>query len=203
MKPVISIILDVLRWTGLAAGIIIQLAPLVNFIANYKHPIGKSTGSGTGSRRGAGVFGIAVGFFTLECLLWNPLPFSIPPTIDLVLAVLGFILLLPAAGSYLWGLFTLGKYYGFSSTLGADLYQDHRLIQHGPFRFIRHPMYLAFITAVIGGNLLFHNWTTLALLPFPLVLIRRASHEERLLESEFGDEWRGYASRVPKWFPCG
>lgn len=194
-------ILVILRRVGLFVIIVLVAAPLIAFLVNYKRTPGRSIGGGVRFRRGIGVFIIAIGFFTLGFLLWRPLPISFSHTLDQVMAVTGFILLISGVGLYLWGLLTLGKIFAFSSSTGADLYKDHKLIQSGPFRFTRHPMYLAFSIAALGANLLFHNWTAIILLLVSPVLIRRAKHEEKLLEAEFGEEWQAYASRVPKWFP--
>jgi protein-S-isoprenylcysteine O-methyltransferase Ste14 len=80
--------------------------------------------------------------------------------------------------------FALGHMFGISSGFGATLYQDHKLIRNGPYRFVRHPMYLAVILAAFGALLIF-----------------RARQEERLLAEEFGEEWQRYRRDVPGWLP--
>lgn len=191
---------NVLRGIGLFAGIALVLPPIIFFLINYRKTPGRSTGNRPGLRRGPGVILISVAFFALEIILWKPLPVPLPVSLDQALTWIGFIVLLPSVGLYLWGIFTLNEMFAFSSSTGADLFPDHKLVQHGPYRYSRHPMYLGFIFASIGAILLFHNWTSLSLIPIDLVLTRRASLEEKVLGLEFGDEWQGYAANVPKWF---
>jgi protein-S-isoprenylcysteine O-methyltransferase len=76
--------------------------------------------------------------------------------------------------------------------------QDHELIQRGPYRYIRHPIYTGLILALAG--------TVLALIPteegFLLVLVWivafyiKARHEEHLLTQEFGEQYAEYKRRV-------
>jgi protein-S-isoprenylcysteine O-methyltransferase Ste14 len=75
------------------------------------------------------------------------------------------------------------------------------IVQTGPYRFSRNPLYLALILLTVGlaswSNTL---WIPLALVPAVLVLrigvIRR---EEAYLTRKFGDEYRGYQARVRRW----
>jgi protein-S-isoprenylcysteine O-methyltransferase Ste14 len=75
------------------------------------------------------------------------------------------------------------------------------LITHGPFAYSRNPMYLAatFIWlgwAIFYGSVLFlvltvAGWTLLNYLKVP--------QEERGLEARFGEDYRTYLRRVPRW----
>ncbi len=76
-----------------------------------------------------------------------------------------------------------------------------RLVQTGPYAWTRHPMYLAEILSWLGIAAYFGNPVILAvimmgaMLIMPLVITR----EERALESYFGDEYRSYRERVPRF----
>jgi protein-S-isoprenylcysteine O-methyltransferase Ste14 len=80
--------------------------------------------------------------------------------------------------------------------------REHRLASTGPYAYIRHPQYLAFI-AIMGGFLI--QWPTLVtLVMFPVLVVtyvRLAHREEREVEAEFGETWREYAARTPRWIP--
>ena len=80
--------------------------------------------------------------------------------------------------------------------------RDHGLAASGPYEHIRHPQYLAFISIMVGFLL---QWPTLVtLVMFPILLatyVRLAHREEREVEAEFGDAWRQYAARTPRWIP--
>jgi protein-S-isoprenylcysteine O-methyltransferase Ste14 len=97
--------------------------------------------------------------------------------------------------------FALGHMFGISSGFGATLYQDHKLIRNGPYRFVRHPMYLAVILAAFGALLIFRTWAMVLFSLSSLVVIVRAQREEQLLADEFGEEWNTYRQEVNGWLP--
>jgi protein-S-isoprenylcysteine O-methyltransferase Ste14 len=72
------------------------------------------------------------------------------------------------------------------------------LVTHGIYATVRHPMYSALLSGVIGFALLVGSWVALAavlvLVPF---FIAKARHEERLLSSRYPG-YEAYASRV-RW----
>ncbi len=75
------------------------------------------------------------------------------------------------------------------------------LVDDGPFRYTRNPMYLGLILALIGLALLLGTLTPwLVIVPFGLILDWRfVRHEQRTLEERFGDEYRDYMQRVRRW----
>ena len=79
---------------------------------------------------------------------------------------------------------------------------EHTLASTGPYAYIRHPQYLAFIAVMVGFLI---QWPTLVtLIMFPVLVVtyvRLAHREEREVEAEFGDVWRAYAARTPRWIP--
>ena len=62
-------------------------------------------------------------------------------------------------------------------------------------------MYLAVITAGIGGLLLYRTWAMLLFAVAMFGLIVRARREEEALSAEFGAIWEAYGRRVPAWLP--
>lgn len=75
------------------------------------------------------------------------------------------------------------------------------LVNGGPFRFTRNPMYVGLILVLVGWILwLGSAWAALALPAFVLYISRfQIQPEERALEAHFGDAFRSYASRVRRW----
>jgi len=62
---------------------------------------------------------------------------------------------------------------------------DARLVQGGPFRFVRHPIYLGG-TLVFGGlSLVFSAWSLVLTGLLAIFWIAKARHEERLLLERF------------------
>jgi protein-S-isoprenylcysteine O-methyltransferase Ste14 len=144
---------------------------------------------------------MTIGFIIFGILLWRPLPIELTGKLERAVLLLGSLFYFPAIGTYLWGWVTLGREYGVTTSGGADLYSDHRLVMKGPYQLVRHPMYLSVILASIGALLIFRTWAMVLFAPMSLVVIRRANHEDVLLEMEFGSEWREYKDDVPKWIP--
>jgi protein-S-isoprenylcysteine O-methyltransferase Ste14 len=99
----------------------------------------------------------------------------------------------------LWTNYNLGP--NFSSTL--ILRDGHQLIQHGPYRLVRHPMYSAFAIMLVGLLLLSAN----ALIGVPpvfflvLLMLVRTPREERMLIGRFGDQYRDYMARTGRYLP--
>jgi protein-S-isoprenylcysteine O-methyltransferase Ste14 len=95
----------------------------------------------------------------------------------------------------------LGELYTASSGFGVRLHVHHRLITHGPFALVRHPLYLGLQVAALGGLLLYRTWTFVFVTVNFLALVLRAKREEQALAMEFGEQWEAYVGRVPAWIP--
>jgi protein-S-isoprenylcysteine O-methyltransferase Ste14 len=75
------------------------------------------------------------------------------------------------------------------------------IVENGPYRFTRNPIYLGMFLGVIGLAIAFDTlWLLLMLVPFALVIrFGVVAREEAYLERKFGDVYRGYRSRVRRW----
>jgi protein-S-isoprenylcysteine O-methyltransferase Ste14 len=72
----------------------------------------------------------------------------------------------------------------------------------GPYAYVRHPQYVAFIVIMLGFLLQWPTLLTLVMFPILVVIyVRLARREESEVASELGDAWRVYAARTPRWFP--
>jgi protein-S-isoprenylcysteine O-methyltransferase Ste14 len=80
--------------------------------------------------------------------------------------------------------------------------RDGRLAVAGPYARVRHPQYAGFIAILTGFLFQWPTILTLAMYPILLVMYWRLSiAEERAAEAEFGDEYRRYAARTPRFIP--
>ena len=72
------------------------------------------------------------------------------------------------------------------------------IVESGPYRFTRNPIYLGMFLGLIGLAFAFRNlWLLMMLVPFALVIrYGVVAREEVYLERKFGDVYRGYRSRV-------
>lgn len=165
-------------------------------------PAGHKTGQEPRMLRTPPFYSIAsVGYFGLCYRLWRPLPFALSLPARALALVFGALLYFPGLALALWGRLALGEMYNVSSSFGAQLYADQRLVTHGPYALVRHPVYLGILLTATGGLLLYRTWTFLFVLGHVPALLIRARHEEAALAVEFGERWRDYCRRVPGWRP--
>ena len=77
------------------------------------------------------------------------------------------------------------------------------LVQRGPYRFVRHPVYLGMTVTLIGVAIATRSWPGMigTLLLFLPGEIYRARLEEEALRSKFGSEWNDYAARTGFMLP--
>ena len=91
----------------------------------------------------------------------------------------GGVVFLAAKTLKYWSIASLGPYWSFRVLVvpGAPL------VQHGPYRFARHPNYIAVIGELVGAALLFDAPAagTIATLLFAELIRRRVAVEERAL----------------------
>jgi protein-S-isoprenylcysteine O-methyltransferase Ste14 len=75
------------------------------------------------------------------------------------------------------------------------------IVESGPYRFTRNPIYLGMFLGQIGLAIAFDNlWLLMMLVPFALVIrYGVVAREEAYLGRKFGDVYRGYCSRVRRW----
>ena len=80
--------------------------------------------------------------------------------------------------------------------------KEHTLVTHGPYRWVRHPLYTVGFTLFFGLALLAANWfMLLVLLLGAVVLIQRTTLEEARLIERFGDDYRQYTQATGRFFP--
>ena len=101
---------------------------------------------------------------------------------------LGSILVAVAAGVSLASLLTLGRWFGIRPALRG-------LAQAGPYRLVRHPLYLAYLLADVGFNCAEWNGGTVLLTAVGWAsLLYRIHAEERILSQDAG--WAAYVRAV-------
>jgi len=93
---------------------------------------------------------------------------------------------------------TLGKYYSY----GLRTLPEHKLVTHGIYKHIRHPISLAAIIYDIGIPLFFSSlYGFLIMLGLVPCILYRVRIEERMLLGRFGDEYREYMKRTRRMIP--
>ena len=128
--------------------------------------------------------------------LWIPL-FSLSIQTSYLLDVLGLILYAAGCLFMLWARRTLGKMWGISTSQQVKLFDDHQIIQSGPYAFVRNPMYFGWAVAMFGLILLYPVWMVLLMFLLSMVtFIGRAHREDAALAGRFGEAWTEYKKRT-------
>jgi protein-S-isoprenylcysteine O-methyltransferase Ste14 len=123
-----------------------------------------------------------------------PLPF-LPA--GLAAGWLGAMVFFLALALVVWAIVTI---IGAGSNVPTNL-PTTTIVESGPYRFARNPIYLGMFLGLIGLAIAFDNlWLLMMLVPFALVIrYGVVAREEAYLERKFGDVYRGYCSRVRRW----
>jgi len=118
---------------------------------------------------------------------------------EISLAVVSMALALGSIWITLAALRRLSRQWG----VAARLVEGHTLVTEGPYRAVRHPIYLGNFALLVATGLAFSRIQPLliAILVFWIGTALRMRKEEKLLREAFGQEFEDYARRVPALFP--
>ncbi|MGH8217041.1 MAG: methyltransferase family protein [Steroidobacteraceae bacterium] len=142
---------------------------------------------------------LAVAFPTAWLSAWalvhvHRADFSTPATFGIGLAVM-------VGGQIVrwWSIATLGRFF----TTYVAIRSGHRLVQAGPYRFVRHPSYTGILIIHVGAALCFGNLLSVLalLLPVWFALGNRMRVEEAALAQALGAEYREYMARTKRLVP--
>lgn len=111
---------------------------------------------------------------------------------------LGLLLTVAGVALAIWSRRILGA--NWSSVV--KLKQDHELIERGPYRAIRHPIYTGLLLAFAGTALKVGDWRgLLALAIVSASFWHKLRLEERWLQAQFGDHYVAYRRRTRALIP--
>jgi len=107
---------------------------------------------------------------------------------------LGLSLSLLGIAIWLWGQQTLGRYY----SIEVVIYHGHQLVERGPYRFVRHPMYTGLFLLWAGAGFAVQSWVAAVVIAIitAIAWTRIIPIEEKVLVSEFGEQYVSYSRRV-------
>lgn len=112
---------------------------------------------------------------------------------------IGFCIGLVSLGMFTWVHSFLNN--NFSYTL--KIYHNHKLITKGPYNYIRHPMYTAFLIFHSSIFLTTGNWFIgiIWIVGLVFIFLIRIRKEEKMLIKTFGDIYREYIHTTGILFP--
>jgi len=109
-------------------------------------------------------------------------------------------LLAVAIGLYEWARHTIwGRRFGY----GWGDHVPEALCMSGPYRFIRHPIYLSYMLAFLASAIALPHWLTTATLVSNVVLFSYAAHsDERTIDtSALAADYAAYRERAGMFWP--
>lgn len=110
----------------------------------------------------------------------------------------GVLVLSVASLMLVWTFVSLGR--NLTDTVVTR--QRHTLVLHGPYRWIRHPLYDSAALSVVAISAMTANWFFLATGVVILgLLVTRTTIEEANLVARFGDGYRNYMNRTGRFVP--
>ena len=112
--------------------------------------------------------------------------------IGIVFVILGF-------GLRQWSIITLGNFF----TPVVVIQKNQKLVQNGPYKYIRHPSFTGLFLEIVGVGLFLSNWLAIIVILILLFssLIYRISIEEKVLVKAFGKNYISYKNRTKKLIP--
>lgn len=145
----------------------------------------------------------AVSFAYLSIFLISTFDFFFyHQTLIFLKGILGLVFLIASLRLRFWGMASLGKQWAVHA-VGDQKIEKIRVIRIGPYKHIRHPIYLGIILEFIAFPLLLNSSIALAasfFIGIPLVVLRALAEEKTSL-SRFGEQYLNYKREVGMLFP--
>lgn len=113
------------------------------------------------------------------------------------------VLIVSIAAGSAWLVNASARRLGKQWALAARVVEGHMLIQDGPYRFVRNPIYTGMFGMLVATGLAVTRRIPLllAIVLFAVGTYIRIRSEERLLRQAFGSEFDEYAHKVPAVIP--
>lgn len=126
------------------------------------------------------------------------LPKIFPASYNTWTQIIGWVLITSGILLFFWARLTLKDLYSGRIRVKAE----HTLVQNGPYHFIRHPAYAAYILMSLGIIIGYSSMIGLLGILFLLIgLVYRINVEEQLLVNEFGEQYLFYRSHTKRLIP--
>jgi protein-S-isoprenylcysteine O-methyltransferase Ste14 len=98
---------------------------------------------------------------------------------------------------FIWSVLARGQY-----ATSWDMPEKQRLVDWGPYRYVRHSSYLGYFLMFVGFFIMSHNLS--ALIPFIAIpsYVLVTFREEEMLVKRFGEEYIQYKNRAGRFLPA-
>jgi protein-S-isoprenylcysteine O-methyltransferase Ste14 len=72
-----------------------------------------------------------------------------------------------------------------------------RIIATGPYKMVRHPIYLGSLLMILGAELSLNSWLLILILIAVPIAVNRIAIEESLLAQAHAEQWEGFTKSTP------
>ncbi len=98
-----------------------------------------------------------------------------------------------------WAIAVLGQFF----SLTVRVAEDHRVVDKGPYRLVRHPSYTGIMITFTGFGMALQSWPAVLvlLIVFGITYGYRMHVEEATLASQLGEEYVAYTRRTKRLIP--
>ena len=112
--------------------------------------------------------------------------------VGMALVVIGFVIRIHS-------ILTLNQYFTYS----VAKVENHKIIETGLYKFIRHPGYLGQLIIFFGISISISNWLSILLMLIPITIgyIYRIKVEERFMVDQMGENYLNYQERTKRLIP--
>lgn len=140
---------------------------------------------------------ILVAVLILQPVLIPQLSFRTTAGWGFFIQLLGIMLILGALALHAWSRAHLGKFYAER----VEVQPDHKVIDTGPYKLMRHPVITSFFGIAAGLFFVNPSFATFAALIYAIWDFTRAAKQEEELLAQTLPGYRDYARRIPRFLP--
>ena len=115
----------------------------------------------------------------------------------LFIQIVGIILLIASLSLHAWSRIHLQHFYAER----VEIQPNHRVVDSGPYAFVRHPVITSFFGFVTGLFLVNPALTTLAMMAYVFWDFSHAARQEEELLSKNLPDYQSYMARTPRFLP--
>ncbi len=160
----------------------------------------KKMAQGSLARRGAGIR-IIILIFIVFLIFWpgtgqligaNSLPFK-----SSAAQALGLFLCACGIAFAIWARVNIGRNWG----MPMSLKEGHELVTSGPYRFVRHPIYIGILFALLTSTLVGGYFWLLVFFLFGIYFVYASKTEEGIMTRQFPDQYPAYKKRTKMLIP--
>lgn len=140
--------------------------------------------------------GVVIGLLPWLLTGWQPESPAWPPTVRVLAALMIAVGVAIVTAEFV-------RFVREGDGSPAPVAPTRRLVTGGLYRYIRNPMYVGVVAAIVGQGLLLSSPVLLIYGAFIALIVSMFVHwyEEPTLRSTYGSDYDDYCRRVPRWIP--